>query len=136
MNIIRLFAIASCVVLLAAPASGQSSCTDLSCPNGAPAVGNFPDACMCGKDPITVPPIGLSCQNSIQCIDSSQIPVGEWPACGCKNAEEAGKAPTGNTSTDTGFQPGSGGLATCNAVFRCPPKFKMAEQSNRCICQH
>jgi hypothetical protein len=91
---------------------------------------------MCGKDPIRVPsPTGLSCQKSIQCIDSSQIPVGEWPACGCKSPEDAGKAPTGTTAVDTGFKPGPGGVTTCNAMFVCPSQFKMAEESDVCVCK-
>ena len=88
------------------------------------------------------PPTGCvepTCESDIQCADPSKVPEGIWPACFCQNdpPEEPDELPDGGSIVPgEGYHPGLGGVDNCNAMFVCPPRFKMdVGEGDVCVCK-
>jgi hypothetical protein len=84
----------------------------------------------------------FTCEREIQCTDPSKVAQGTWPACYCQRdpsepPEEAPEEGKGIIVPGEGFHPGLGGVANCNAMFVCPPNFKMqvGDDPDVCICE-
>jgi hypothetical protein len=115
------------------PAVGQA-CTWVPCPGGADyAVGTYPD-CFCNGEPVDVGvsgPQNSTCARDFQCVDNSRVGAGNWPACVCVGADNPG----GGTSNPSDFQPGLGGVETCNQYYTCPPLYQMDVGDAGCVCK-